>query len=61
VSPLGNMAATCGKSYDDDIAAAAVVVAEDCVGLEVEDMAYIGRTPLSIRDLAQGWTMNSMS
>jgi len=55
------MAATCGKSYDDDIAAAAVVVAEDCVGLEVEDMAYIGRTPLSIRDLAQGWTMNSMS
>jgi len=55
------MAATCGKSYGDDIAAAAVVVAEDCVGFEVEDMAYIDRNrPLSIHDLAQGWTMNSI-
>ena len=60
MSPLGNMAVTCGKSYDGDIAATAVVVAEDCLGFEGEDMAYIGRTRPLIHDFAQGWTMKSM-
>ena len=40
---------TRGQSCDD-VGGAAVVVAGSCVGFEVEDMAYIGRTQLSIHE-----------